>query len=80
MQATALSLIHIFFLQRDLRIHTHDGVADHKLESDKAKNAHDERDDENTLAPQIVAGIVNQHRQNNRSRNSTCLLYTSRCV
>ena len=58
------------FLQRDLRIHTHDGVADHKLESDETKNAHDERDDENTLTQQIVAGIVNQHRQNNRSRNT----------
>ena len=53
------------FLQRDLRIHAHDGVADHKLESDEAQNTHDERDDEDTLTTQIIGGIVNQERENN---------------
>ena len=36
-----------------------------KLESDETKNAHDERDDENTLTTQIIASIVNQHQENN---------------
>src|SRR5699024_2894524 len=55
----------------NLSFHTNLRIADHELESDESKNAHDKSDEENSLSGQVVACIINQERQDNRTGDTS---------